>query len=174
MKNPQVPGPTSRSIVIASFLMLLASRGLAEETQAAAATPVAVQTAAAANKTGGPDPIPPHLIPVAVQTAAAANPVLKLHRQSQTNVQERLQPSTPDTLIERHGSVGAVFARPEKVKALQLINPFASREYGGVGGSPAAWSWNPSLGPGQAPLPRGFRDDRHHEASAVLFGWGAR
>ena len=149
MKNPQVPRPTSRSIVIASFLMLLASRGLAEETQAAAAAPVAVQT------------------------AAAANPVLKLHRQSQTNVQERLQPSTPDKLIERHGSVGAVFARPEKVKALQLINPFASREYG-VGGSPAAGSWNPSLGPGQAPLPRGFRDDRHHEASAVLFGWGAR
>jgi len=150
MKNPQVPRPTSRSIVIASFLMLLASRGLAEETQATAATPVAVQT------------------------AAAANPVLKLHRQSQTNVQERLQASTPDKLIERHGSVGAVFARPEKVKALQLINPFASREYGGVGGSPAAGSWNPSLGPGQAPLPRGFRDDRHHEASAVLFGWGAR
>jgi len=149
MKNPQVPRPTSRSIVIASFLMLLASRGLAEETQAAAAAPVAVQT------------------------AAAANPVLKLHRQSQTNVQERLQASTPDKLIERHGSVGAVFARPEKVKALQLINPFASREYG-VGGSPAAGSWNPSLGPGQAPLPRGFRDDRHHEASAVLFGWGAR
>ncbi len=150
MKNPPVPGPTSRSIVIASFLMLLTARGLAEETQATTATPVAVQT------------------------AAAANPVLKLHRQSQTNVQERLQASTPDTLIERHGSVGAVFARPEKVKALQLINPFASREYGGVGGSPASWSWNPSLGPGQAPLPRGFRDDRHHEASAVLFGWGAR
>ncbi len=150
MKNPPVPGPTSRSIVIASFLMLLTARGLAEETQTTAATPVAVQT------------------------AAAANPVLKLHRQSQTNVQERLQASTPDTLIERHGSVGAVFARPEKVKALQLINPFASREYGGVGGSPASWSWNPSLGPGQAPLPRGFRDDRHHEASAVLFGWGAR
>jgi hypothetical protein len=149
MKKSLVPRPTSRSIVIASFLMLLASRGLAEETQAAAAAPVAVQT------------------------AAAANPVLKLHRQSQTNVQERLQPSTPDKLIERHGSVGAVFARPEKVKALQLINPFASREYG-VGGSPAAGSWNPSLGPGQAPLPRGFRDDRHHEASAVLFGWGAR
>ena len=150
MKNPQVPRPTSRSIVIASFMMVLASRGLAEETQATAVTPVAVQT------------------------AAVAIPVLKLHRQSQTNVQERLQPSTPDTLIERHGSVGAVFARPEKVKALQLINPFASREYGGVGGSPTAGSWNPSLGPGQAPLPRGFRDDRHHEASAVLFGWGAR
>ena len=150
MKKSLVPRPTSRSIVIASFMMVLASRGLAEETQATAATPVAVQT------------------------AAAANPVLKLHRQSQTNVQERLQASTPDTLIERHGSVGAVFARPEKVKALQLINPFASRGYGGVGGSPASWSWNPSLGPGQAPLPRGFRDDRHHEASAVLFGWGAR
>ena len=150
MKNPQVPRPTSRSIVIASFLMLLMARGLAEETQATAATPVAVQT------------------------AAAAIPVVKLHRQSQTNVQERLQPSTPDTLIERHGAVGAVLARPEKVKALQLINPFASREYGGVGGSPASWSWNPSLGPGQAPLPRGFRDDRHLEASAVLFGWGAR
>lgn len=174
MKNSPVPGPMSRSIVIASFLMLLASRGLAEETQATAATPVTVQTVAAPNKTGGPDPIPPHLVPAAVQTAAAAIPMVKLHRQSQTNVQERLQASTPDMLIERHGSVGAVFARPEKVKALQLINPFAPREYGGVGEAPAAWSWNPSLGPGQAPLPRGFRDDRHHEASAVLFGWGAR
>lgn len=150
MKKSLVPGPTSRSTVIASFLMLLASPGLAEETQATTATPAAVQT------------------------AAVAIPVFKLHRQSQTNVQERLQPSTPDRLIERHGAVGAVFARPEKVKPLQLINPFASREYGGVGGSPAAWSWNPSLGPGQAPLPRGFRDDRYHEASAVLFGWGAR
>jgi lysylphosphatidylglycerol synthetase-like protein (DUF2156 family) len=159
MKKSQVPGPTSRSIVIASFLMLLAARGLAEETQATA-------TAATA-------PVPV-AAPVAVQTAAAANPAVKLHRQSQTNVQERLQPSTPDKLIERHGSVGAVFARPEKVKALQLINPFAPREYGGVGESPAAWSWNPSLGPGQAPLPRGFQDDRYHEASAVLFGWGAR
>lgn len=159
MKKSLVPRPTSRSIVIASFVMLLAARGLAEETQATAAT--------------SPAPVPA-ATPVAVQTAAAANPVVKLHRQSQTNVQERLQPSTPDKLIERHGSVGAVFARPEKVKPLQLINPFAPREYGGVGGSPAAWSWNPSLGPGQAPLPRGFRDDRYHEASAVLFGWGAR
>ena len=174
MKKSLVPGPTSRSTVIASFLMLLASPGLAEETQATTATPVPVQTVAAANKTGGPDPIPPHLMPAPVQTTAVAIPVFKLHRQSQTNVQERLQPSTPDRLIERHGAVGAVFARPEKVKPLQLINPFASREYGGVGGSPAAWSWNPSLGPGQAPLPRGFRDDRYHEASAVLFGWGAR
>ncbi len=159
MNKSQVHGPKSRSIVIASFLMLSAARGLAEETRAttaAAPTPVPVAT------------------PVAVQTAAAANPVVKLHRQSQTNVQERLQPSTPDKLIERHGSVGAVFARPEKVKALQLINPFAPREYGGIGEAPAAWSWNPSLGPGQAPLPRGFQDDRFHEASAVLFGWGAR
>ncbi len=161
MRKSPVSGPTSRVVVIASFLMLLAARGLAEETK----------VATAATKTIAPAQAAP---PVAVQTAAAANPVLKLHRQSQTNVQERLRPSTPDKLIERHGSVGAVFARPEKVKALQLINPFAPREYGGVGGSPAAWSWNPSLGPGQAPLPRGFRDDRYHEASAVLFGWGAR
>ena len=161
MKKSLVPRPTSRSIVIASFVMLLAARGLAEETQATGAT------------TSVPVPVPA-ATPVAVQTAAAANPVVKLHRQSQTTVQERLQPSTPDKLIERHGSVGAVFARPERVKALQLINPFAPREYGGVGEAPAAWSWNPSLGPGQAPLPRGFRDDRYHEASAVLFGWGAR
>ena len=159
MKKSQVPGPTSRVLVLASFLMLLAARGLAEETKATTAA------------TTAPVPAAP---PVAIQTAAAANPVVKLHRQSQTNVQERLRPSTPDKLIERHGSVGAVFARPEKVKPLQLVNPFAPREYGGVGGSPAAWSWNPSLGPGQAPLPRGFQDDRYHEASAVLFGWGAR
>lgn len=159
MKTSQVPGPTSRSIVIASILMLSAARGLAEETRATATTTPASDPAAA---------------PVTVQTAAAATPVVKLHRQSQTNVQERLQPSTPDKLIERHGAVGAVFARPDKVKPLQLINPFAPREYGGVGEAPSAWPWNPSLAPGQAPLPRGFQDDRYHEAKAVLFGWGAR
>ena len=159
MNKFQVPGPTPRGVVIASFLMLLAARSLAEETRA----------------TATPTPVPvPAATPVVVQAAAAADPLVKLHRQSQTNVQERLRPSTPDKLIERHGSVGAVFARPEKVKPLQLINPFAPREYGGIGESPAAWSWTPSLGPGQAPLPRGFRDDRYHEASAVLFGWGAR
>ena len=112
--------------------------------------------------------------PVAVQSAMASRPMVKLNRQVQTNVQERLLPTSPDKLIERHGAVGAVFARPDKVSPLQLLNPLAPKEYGGVGEAPAKWSWDPLVAPGQGPRPRGFQDDRYHEATGVLFGWGLR
>ena len=120
-----------------------------------------------------PDPTTTNA-PVAIQSAMAAPTVVKLNRQTQTNAQERLRPTSPDMLIERHGAVGAIFARPDKVNPLQLLNPLAPKEYGNVGEAPAKWSWDALVGPGQAPRPRGFQDDRFHEASAVLFNHGFR
>jgi hypothetical protein len=90
--------------------------------------------------------------------------------ENEARAQERLAASTPDQLIERHGFFGSLFARPQRMNPLQLINPAAPREYGGVGASTTGWSWNPMLAPGQGPLPRAFRDDRTHEASAVVLG----
>ena len=98
----------------------------------------------------------------------------RVSRPAQAIVQERLQPSTPDKLIAKHGPVGAIFARPQRVNPLQLINPLAPTEYGGVGAAAAAWSWNPMLSPGQGPLPRAFQNDRTHEASGVIFSVGGR
>ena len=116
----------------------------------------------------------PKLEPIALQSGVSTPPAAKVNRQTQALVQERLQPSTPEKLIEKHGSLGAIFARPGKVNALQFFNPLAPVEYGGPGRASAVWSWNPMLAPGQGPLPRVFQDNRTHEPSGVLFGWGAR
>ena len=91
-------------------------------------------------------------------------------RENEAGAQERLAPTTPDKLIQRHGYIGSLFSRPERINPLQLINPMAPREYGGTGTPAVGGSWNPMLAPGQAPLPRAFRDDRTHEASAVVVG----
>ncbi len=98
----------------------------------------------------------------------------RLSREKEAMAQERLKPTTPEKLIERHGFIGSLFAKPSRVNPLQLVNPKAPKEYGGVGEPAGAWSWNPMLAPGQAPLPRGFEDPVRHEATAVLIGGGFR
>ena len=115
--------------------------------------------------------IPP---PPVAMTITTPPTTVRVSRPAQAIVQERLQPSTPDKLIAKHGPVGAIFARPQRVNPLQLINPLAPTEYGDVGATAAAWSWNPMLSPGQGPLPRAFQDDRTHEASGVIFSVGGR
>jgi hypothetical protein len=105
-------------------------------------------------------------------TQAAIN--RRLSREKEAIAQERLKPTTPEKLIEKHGFIGSIFAKPSRVNPLQLINPKAPKEYGGVGEPAGAWSWNSMLAPGQAPLPRGFEDPVRHEASAVLIGVGFR
>lgn len=111
--------------------------------------------------------------PAAV-TLTALPTTSRVNRPAQAIVQERLQPSTPDKLIAKHGPVGAVFVRSSGLNPLQLINPFAPAEYGNVGTPGETWSWNPRLLPGQAPLPRLFQDERTHEATGVIFGVGGR
>lgn len=98
----------------------------------------------------------------------------RLSREKEAIAQERLKPTTPEKLIERHGFIGSIFAKPSRVNPLQLVNPKAPKEYGGVGEPAGAWSWNPMVAPGQAPLPRGFEDPVRHEATAVLIGGGFR
>lgn len=140
---PAVFGPGSRAFAVG---VLLAGGSLSEEAKSTAPThpPVA---AAALSTVPGP----------------------KVNRPTQALVQARLQPSTPEHLIEKHGAVGSLFLRPRKVNPLQLLNPLAPAEYGGTGGSPAGWSWDPLVAPGQGARPSGFQDDRFHEASGVLF-----
>jgi hypothetical protein len=110
----------------------------------------------------------------ASELATPTSQAHKVGKASEAIVQERLTPSTPDKLIERHGFVGALFSRPKRVNPLQLINPTAPKEFGGTGTPGDKWSWNPMLGPGQAPLPRTFQDPNSHEASAVVFGGSFR
>ena len=78
--------------------------------------------------------------------------------------------TSPEKLIQRHGFIGSLFLRPDQINPLQLINPMAPKEYGGTGIPAKHGSWNPMLSPGQAPLPRAFRDDRTHEATGVVVG----
>lgn len=110
----------------------------------------------------------------ASELATPTSQAHKVGKASEAIAQERLTPSTPDKLIERHGFVGALFSRPKRVNPLQLINPAAPKEFGGIGTPGDKWSWNPMLGPGQAPLPRTFQDPNTHEASAVVFGGSFR
>ena len=112
--------------------------------------------------------------PVTEQAVIMAPAKPRASKRVEEDAQGRLQPTTPEKLIEKHGAVGSIFAKPAKVNPLQLINPLAPREYGGVGQPSAAWSWNPMLAPGQGPLPRSFQDDRTHEAAGVLFSAGSR
>ncbi len=115
--------------------------------------------------------------PVATESSIAATQAAlqrRLGREKEAMAQERLKPTTPEKLIERHGFIGSLFAKPTRVNPLQLINPKAPKEYGGVGEPAGAWSWNSMLAPGQAPLPRGFEDPVRHEATAVLVGGSFR
>ncbi len=112
--------------------------------------------------------------PAAAQTVMSTPPRSQVSKQAEDTAQGRLQPTTPDKLIEKYGPVGAAVVRPDKVNPLQLINPFAPASYGGVGNPTATWSWNPMLTPGQAPLPRSFQDDRTHEATGVVLSIGSR
>lgn len=93
----------------------------------------------------------------------------RVNRQNEEIAQGRLQPTTPEQMITKHGPVGSIFARPQRVNPLQLLNPFAAAEYGGVGSSESMWSWNPMQSPGQGPMPRAFQNDRTHEAGGVIF-----
>jgi hypothetical protein len=122
-------------------------------------------------KPAAPAPTPP---PAAAQTVVSTPPKPGVSKQAEENAQSRLQPTTPDKLIEKYGAVGAAVVRPDKVNPLQLINPFAPASYGNVGTPPAVWGWNAKLLPGQAPLPRSFQDDRTHEASGVVLSIGTR
>ncbi len=112
--------------------------------------------------------------PVAAQSMMTTPPKPKLNKQSEENAQGRLVPTTPEKLIEKHGPIGAVFAKPVRVNPLQLINPLAPAEYGGNSQPAAVWSWDPMLAPGQAPRPRSFQDDRTHEATGVVISVGSR
>jgi hypothetical protein len=115
--------------------------------------------------------------PLATESSVAATQAAlqrRLGREKEAMAQERLKPTSPEKLIERHGFVGSLFAKPARVNPLQLINPKAPKEYGGVGEPAGAWSWNSMLAPGQAPLPRGFEDPVRHEATAVVVGGSFR
>lgn len=119
----------------------------------------------------------PSSAPVATETTVAATQAAlqrRLSREKEAMAQERLKPTTPEKLIERHGFIGSLFAKPSRVNPLQLVNPRAPKEYGGVGEPTGAWSWNSMLAPGQAPLPRGFEDPVRHEAIAVVVGGSFR
>ncbi len=119
-------------------------------------------------------PTPGTNAPAAAQTVMSTPPRSQVSKQAEDTAQGRLQPTTPDKLIEKYGPVGAAVIRPDKVNPLQLINPFAPASYGGVGTPTATWSWNPMLGPGQGPLPRNFQDDRTHEPTGVVLSFGLR
>lgn len=121
-----------------------------------------------------PAPVPATNAPVAAESLLVAPPKPKVNKQAEENAQGRLQPTTPEKLIEKHGPVGAIFAKPARVNPLQLINPLAPAEYGGLSQPAAVWSWDPMLAPGQGPRPRAFQDDRTHEASGVLISVGSR
>lgn len=120
-------------------------------------------------------PTPTSASVVATETSVSATQAAisrRLSREKEAIAQERLKPTTPEKLIEKRGFIGSIFAKPSRVNPLQLVNPKALKEYGGVGEPAGEWSWNPMLAPGQAPLPRGFEDPVRHEASAVLIGVG--
>ena len=121
-----------------------------------------------------PKPATPAPAPAAAQTVVSTPPKPGVSKQAEENAQSRLQPTTPDRLIEKYGAVGAAVVRPDKVNPLQLINPFAPASYGNVGTPPAVWGWNAKLLPGQAPLPRSFHDDRTHEPTGVVLSFGTR
>ncbi|HTH49845.1 MAG TPA: hypothetical protein VMB21_20195 [Candidatus Limnocylindria bacterium] len=143
--------------------------------------PVLISTGALASLLGAVSlhaedtrPVPATNAPVAAQAQMVTPPKATVNKQAEENAQSRLQPVTPGKVIAKHGALGALFVKSSKVKPLQLINPLAPAEYGGNGQPPAVWNSNPKLAPGQAPLPRGFEDDRTQEHTAVLFSWGSR
>ena len=107
-------------------------------------------------------------------TATTPPTIKRVNRQNEEIAQGRLQPTTPEQMITKHGPVGAIFTRPQRVNPLQLLNPFAAAEYGGVGSAESTWSWNPMQSPGQGPMPRAFQNDRTHEASGVIINLSGR
>ena len=128
-----------------------------------------------AAKSAVPTPTSASVVATATSVSATQAAISRrLSREKEAIAQERLKPTTPEKLIEWHGFLGSIFAKPSRVNPLQLVNPKAPKEYGGVGEPAGAWSWNSMLAPGQAPLPRGFEDPVRHEASAVLIGAGFR
>lgn len=108
-------------------------------------------------------------VTTAVQ-ATLPSPTMTLNPANQAAVQGRLQPPTEAQLIERYGAGGFILKKRSAGSALQLLNPFADRNYGNTGPVPATWSWNPHYAPGTPPPPRAFRDEKTLEPSGVIFG----
>jgi hypothetical protein len=120
----------------------------------------------------------PAIAPASATTSSAplqldlGLPATTLNRQNELAAQTRLRPPTEAELIKRYGASRYLFKKRSAGSALQLINPLAPAEYGGVGTPAATWSWNPMLAPGQPPLPRAFRDEKTHEAAGWFLNHG--
>ena len=114
----------------------------------------------------------PSEVPVVAVPLAAKSPVSQfLTRDKVEALQERIRPSVQN--IEARGGAARFLwsQRHQPSSMLQLINPFAPTEYGVSSVSPNQIP--ASVAPGQPPLPRGFRDDRTHEANGIFLraGW---
>ena len=160
----------ARRLAVASLLVLVVWNAAGEDGALKTSGTTPATPAAAPTQTATSAPLATDSSVAATQAALQR----RLSREKEAMAQERLKPSTPEKLIERHGFIGSLFAKPSRVNPLQLVNPMAQKEYGGAGEPAGAWSWNSMLAPGQAPLPRGFEDPVRHEATAVVVGGSFR
>ncbi len=85
------------------------------------------------------------------------------------DTRRRLEPLTPEQLIEKYGSIGFVVRQPEPRNFFEIINPFAPASYGVK--RKEIYNRDPNLKPG-AMLPRTFvRDGIRNEPEMNLLGW---
>ena len=174
--------------VLASFA-LGASISLAEEQAGAAGAPSGVSESnpSASAPVGSAPSVPPASAapstPASTNSAAGEVPIMAvplaskdplnhyLTRERVESLQERIRPSVQN--IEARGGAARFMwnQRHESSSILQLINPLAPTEYGVS--SVTYYQVPASVATGHPPLPRGFRDDRTHEANGLFFraGW---
>ena len=177
------------AVFVLALLFLAASPASAQEPSAASVAPAVV----AGSNPPVPEPViaPPSVAPPSVVPAPAPStnssageiPIMAvplsskdplnhyLTRERAKSLQERLHPSVQN--IEARGGAARFIwnQRHEPSSILQLINPLAPTEYGVT--SVSYYQVPASVAAGQPPLPRGFRNDRTHEANGLFFraGW---
>ena len=169
------------SFILASFI-LAAPTSLAEEPSGGSGSnptaPVPVDSAPSVPPASAAPPPPPSTnsaagdVPIMAVPLASKDPLNNyLTRERVESLQERIRPSVQN--IEARGGAARFMwnQRHEPSSILQLINPLAPTEYGVS--SVTYYQVPASVAPGHPPLPRGFRDDRTHEANGIFFraGW---
>jgi hypothetical protein len=102
-------------------------------------------------------------VPVIVTTTASPT------AEPGDDTRRRLEPLTPEVLIEKYGSVGFLIRQPEPRNFVEMINPFAPATFGGK--RREIYNKDPNLKPG-ATLPRNFiRDGIRNEPDINLISW---
>lgn len=85
------------------------------------------------------------------------------------DTRRRLEPLTPEVMMEKYGTVGFLIRQPEPRNFVEMINPFAPATFGGK--RREIYNKDPNLKPG-ATLPRNFiRDGIRNEPDINLISW---